>query len=177
MPRIVGPVAGAAVEDAVGVAVAARPTAEAVRRPPVPARTLAALLPPHRMIPATEVRLDKWLWSVRLFKTRSLATEACAAGRVQVNGHLAKPARAVRPGDIVIAAVAGLTRTVKVLAPLKSRVGAKLVPQFLEDLTPAEELTKPRDTTSAAPGQRAQGSGRPTKRDRRVLNSFFGDEE
>lgn len=124
--------------------------------------------------PAT-TRVDKWLWSVRLFKTRTLATEACDAGRVQVNGQPAKPARAVRPGDTIIAVIHDLTRTVKVRAVLESRVGAKLVPDYMEDLTPPAEFERAREKFIAA-GQRPKGAGRPTKRDRRILSSFFGEE-
>jgi len=129
-----------------------------------------------RMTPETEARLDKWLWSVRLFKTRTLAIEACTGGGVLVNGQPAKPARSVRCGDVVVASVAGVRRTVKVLAPLSKRVGAKLVPQYIQDLTPAEEFAKPRERELGA-GHRPKGAGRPTKRDRRVLGSFFGDPE
>lgn len=137
-------------------------------------RPIPVVLP---MTPAVEARLDKWLWCVRLFKTRSLAATACNTGRILVNGQPAKPARTVRPGDLIVAPIAGLTRTVKVIAPLESRIGAKLVPKYLEDLTPAEEFQKPHEQFIAAPGRRPKGSGRPTKRDRRVLSSFFGDPE
>jgi ribosome-associated heat shock protein Hsp15 len=121
-------------------------------------------------------RVDKWLWGVRLFKTRSLATEACNAGRVQVNGQPAKPARAVRPGDTIIAFVHNITRTVKVLAVLEKRIGAKLVSIYVEDLTPPAEFQKAREKLTASAGQRDKGAGRPTKRDRRILSSFFGEE-
>jgi len=123
---------------------------------------------------SSEVRLDKWLWSVRLFKSRSLATEACHGGRVKVNGHAAKPARAVRVGDLITAATGDLTRTVKVTALLESRVGAKLLPQYLEDLTPPEEYAKLREKVFAPVGLRPRGAGRPTKRDRRIIDSFLG---
>ena len=119
------------------------------------------------------VRLDKWLWAVRLYKSRSLATDACHGGKVRVNGQPAKPARAVRPGDVIIASTGDLTRTVKIIGLLKSRVGPKRVPEYLEDLTPAEEYAKPRERSVAPVGSRPKGSGRPTKRDRRILDSFF----
>ncbi len=123
---------------------------------------------------SSEVRLDKWLWAMRLFKSRSLATEACHGGRVKVNGHPAKPARAVRVGDLVTAVTGELTRTVKVTALREPRVGAKLLPQYLEDLTPPEEYAKLREKVFAPVGLRAKGAGRPTKRDRRVIDSFLG---
>jgi ribosome-associated heat shock protein Hsp15 len=122
---------------------------------------------------ATDVRLDKWLWAARLFKSRSLATAACHGGKVRVNGQPAKPARTVHPGDLIIAVTGELTRTVKVIAVLKSRVGPKRVPEYLEDLTPAEEYAKPREKSLAPVGVRPKGTGRPTKRDRRILDSFF----
>jgi len=143
--------AAARVADAaaVGVAevvdhiVAADGRTPALRRAAAAAVRVAMPQPPQ-VTPATDLRLDKWLWCVRLFKTRTLATEACTTGRVHVNGQPAKPARSVRPGDTINADIAGVQRTFKVLALLPSRVGAKLVPQFLEDLTPAEEFAKTR---------------------------------
>jgi ribosome-associated heat shock protein Hsp15 len=129
------------------------------------------------MEPTPAIRVDKWLWSARLFKTRSLAGQACTAGHVQVNGHLAKPARSVRPGDVIVALVGGITRTVKVLALLERRVGAKRVPDYLEDLTPPSEYAKLRQRTEAPVGSRPKGTGRPTKKDRRILGSFFGLDE
>lgn len=122
----------------------------------------------------SEVRLDKWLWGVRLFKSRSLATAACHGGKVKVNGLPAKPARTVHPGDLITAGIGEMTRTVKVIALLEARVGAKLVSQFLEDLTPPEEFERQREKTFAPVGLRPKGAGRPTKRDRRIHDSFFG---
>lgn len=90
---------------------------------------------------ATSVRIDKWLWAVRLFKTRSQATAACAA-KVRIGDQPVKPSRAARIGEVVTAKVAGITRTVKVVDLLEKRVGAKLVPNYLEDLTPASEYEK-----------------------------------
>ena len=123
------------------------------------------------------VRADRWLWAVRLYKTRGLACAACTAGHVQVNGHPCKPARAVRSGDVLIALAGEITRTVKVLAVLENRVGAKLVPRYLEDLTPASEYEKLKLKTFAPIGQRPKGAGRPTKKERRLLGSFFGLDE
>src|SRR5262249_37643956 len=97
------------------------------------------------MDPNPNHRLDKWLWAVRIFRSRTLATEACASGHVQINGQRAKPGRSVHVGEIILATNGGLTRTVKVLALLDRRVGAKLVPQYLEDLTPASEYAKQRE--------------------------------
>jgi ribosome-associated heat shock protein Hsp15 len=96
-----------------------------------------------------EGRLDKWLWAVRLYKTRSLSADACRLGHVLVNGQRAKPARDVHPGEIITAKTGAIQRTVKVRGVPPSRVGAKLVPDYLEDLTPAAEYEKPREMTSA----------------------------
>lgn len=116
-----------------------------------------------------DVRLDKWLWSVRLFKTRSLAIDACNAGHVKRNGERVKPARAVRLGDTYTALVGETTRIVKVVGLVEKRVGAPQVPQFMEDLTPPAEPERPREAGEAPPFYRPRGSGRPTKRDRRLL--------
>jgi ribosome-associated heat shock protein Hsp15 len=121
--------------------------------------------------------MDRWLWSVRLFKTRTLAAEACDAGKVCINGQPAKPAREVHAGEVVTLVMTGLTRTVRVLAPLESRVGAALVPQYLEDLTPPSEYARAREEALAPQGYRPPGAGRPTKRDRRLLQSYFGEDE
>src|ERR1700720_3999382 len=91
------------------------------------------------------VRIDKWLWAIRLFKTRSLATEACRHGRVSVGGQPVKPSRDVKSGDLIVAKTGELTRTVKVLALLEHRVGAQAVKEYAEDLTPASEYEKPRE--------------------------------
>jgi ribosome-associated heat shock protein Hsp15 len=122
------------------------------------------------MDPQGEVRIDKWLWCVRLFKSRSLATAACAAGKVRIAGEPAKPARSVKIGDLITAPTGHITRTVKVLALLDQRVGAKLVPNYLEDRTPASEYLKPRE----APSMRPPGTGRPTKKQRRQTDNLWG---
>jgi ribosome-associated heat shock protein Hsp15 len=129
------------------------------------------------MEPTPGIRVDRWLWAVRLFRTRSQASAACTAGQVQINGQPCKPARAVHPGDVILARVGEIQRTVKVLAILPARVGAKLVPQYLSDLTPPAEYEKARQKAMASPGHRPKGSGRPTKKERRVLGSFFGLDE
>ena len=119
------------------------------------------------------VRIDKWLWCVRLYKSRTLATEACEVGKVKISAHPAKPSRSVKIGDLITASTGNVTRTVKVLQLLEQRVGAPKVPQFMEDLTPPEEFTKAREASAHTSGFRPKGAGRPTKRDRRILQSFF----
>lgn len=119
------------------------------------------------------VRIDKWLWAVRLFKSRSSATDACASGKVQVNGQPAKASRNIKPGDRITAAVGEIQRTVKVIAPLEKRVGAKLIGEFFEDLTPASEFAKPKEKNFQPFIFRPKGSGRPTKKDRRNIEEFL----
>ena len=121
----------------------------------------------------TAARLDKWLWAVRVFKSRSLASDACRAGSVAVNEQLAKPARDVRPGETVTVKQGLVLRTLRVVGVPPSRVGAKLVPNFCTDLTPKEEFEKGRQHSVQQLLAREKGSGRPTKRDRRLLDKVF----
>lgn len=118
------------------------------------------------------MRIDKWLWAVRLFKTRSLATASCKAGVVKIGDRRAKPANVVSPGDTVYVTKEGVQRTLIVVALLDKRVGAELVPEYMEDKTPQSEWDRVRDNRNL--GKREPGSGRPTKRDRREMDRFFG---
>lgn len=120
-----------------------------------------------------DVRIDKWLWAVRIYKSRSLATAACAAGKVRVGGESLKASRSVRIGDVITATTGEITRTVRVIAPLERRVGAKLVPQYMEDLTPASEYQKRREPDFRPLLLRPKGAGRPTKKDRRKLGELL----
>ena len=119
------------------------------------------------------MRLDKWLWAVRVHRSRALATDACRAGSVTVNDIPAKPSRDVRSGEVVKVRLGLMTRTLKVLGSPRSRVGAKLVGGFCEDLTPPEEMARGREHTVQQTLAREKGSGRPTKRDRRLLDQLF----
>jgi len=121
------------------------------------------------------MRLDQWLWAVRLFKTRNLAVEAIKGEHVKVNGAATKPAHEAKPGELVVARIGVLTRTLRVLDAPHSRVGAKLVAQFAEDLTPPEEFEKQRALDFRPAGMRPRGAGRPTKRERRLLDGFAGE--
>jgi len=121
------------------------------------------------------VRIDKWLWAVRLFRSRSLATEACHAGHVMVAGSSAKPSRDARVGEEITVLTGSIHRTVKVLGLLDQRVGAKLVSQFLEDLTPPEEYARAREETFQTAVHFPKGFGRPTKQQRRQLTRDFPD--
>ena len=125
---------------------------------------------------SNETRLDKWLWAVRLFKTRSLAAGACRDGGVLIGGQRVKPARDARAGEVITAKTGGVLRTVKVLGVPPSRVSAKLVPQFLEDLTPASEYEKAREKKLAPVFLWGKGQGRPTKKNRRLMEKF-GEQE
>ncbi len=116
------------------------------------------------------MRLDQWLWAIRVFKTRSLSAEAIKGGHVRVNDLPCKPSREVRPGETIVARVGIMTRTVRVIADPPSRVGAKLVAQFAEDLTPPEEYARRPEPNLLPPMFRPQGTGRPTKRERRATD-------
>jgi len=124
------------------------------------------------MDPQSGVRLDKWLWAVRLYKSRNLAGMACRAGHVRVNGDPAKPSHTVRVGELITAKTGDIERTVRVIGMLERRVGAKLVPQAAEDLTPPSEYAKRRVPPVLPLFQRPQGAGRPSKKQRRELDSF-----
>lgn len=115
-----------------------------------------------------ETRVDKWLWAVRLFKTRGLATEACKGGHVRVNGTPAKAATPVRMGDRVEARVHGRDRVLEVVRIIDKRVGAPVAAECLIDHSPPEP---PRDQSPDV-FVRDRGAGRPTKRDRRQLDRF-----
>lgn len=130
----------------------------------------------HRGDVISEVRIDKWLWCVRAFKTRSEAAEACRDGAVTLNGNDAKPGRDVKTGDTVTFRVNGLTRTLKALALPRSRVGAKELPALIEDLTPAEEYERARQARLDIFAPRDRGAGRPTKKDRRETDRLHDDE-
>ena len=123
------------------------------------------------------MRLDQWLWAVRVFKTRTQAAAAIRGGHVTIAGLAPKPARDVHIDEIVVARVDQLTRTVRVLGEPPARVGAKLVAQFMEDLTPPEEYQRRREVNLLPPGFRPTGAGRPTKRERRDIDELSEREE
>jgi ribosome-associated heat shock protein Hsp15 len=118
-------------------------------------------------------RLDKWLWAMRVFKTRALATDACRAGSVAVNELVAKPAREVHAGEIVTVKQGLFTRTLKVVAVPRSRVGAKLLPEYCADLTPPEEFERLKERSVQQILAREKGCGRPTKKERRSMEQLF----
>lgn len=120
-----------------------------------------------------EVRIDKYLWAIRVFKTRTEATDACKGGKIRVNGADTKPSKMVKPGDVIVARKGAVTYTYKVLALLDKRQGARLVPDFAENLTPAEELAKLRAPVETFFLKRDRGAGRPTKKDRRQMDDLW----
>jgi ribosome-associated heat shock protein Hsp15 len=121
-------------------------------------------------------RLDKWLWCVRVFKTRPLATAACRSGKVFIGELEAKPGRDIHIGENVIVRMGALTRTLKVVGLPRSRVAAKQVPEFMQDLTPAAEYERARQAGIEHLLARQRGEGRPTKKDRREMGRLFGFE-
>ncbi|MEM1157034.1 MAG: RNA-binding S4 domain-containing protein [Verrucomicrobiota bacterium] len=129
---------------------------------------------------SSKVRIDKFLWSVRLYKTRSLAARACQGGQVKVNGQSIKAAHSVRSGDIITARRTGWMKTIKVIDLLEKRVGAARVGKFIEDLTAADEYRRAREireakeiTTRHQDSFKHKKKARPTKRDRRQMESWF----
>ncbi|MCR4568981.1 MAG: RNA-binding S4 domain-containing protein [Bacteroidales bacterium] len=120
-----------------------------------------------------ELRIDKYLWAIRVFKTRSEATEACKGGKVKVAGIPAKPSRAIQAGEVIQVRKGIVTYTYKVLRPLEKRVGAKLVPDYAENLTPEEEMEKLKAPVESFFVTRDRGAGRPTKKDRRAMEQLW----
>ncbi|MBE6237686.1 MAG: RNA-binding S4 domain-containing protein [Bacteroidales bacterium] len=120
-----------------------------------------------------EVRIDKYLWSIRVFKTRSEATVACNGGKVRLNGSDVKPSKAVKPGDVIVVRKGAVTYTYKVLALIDKRQGPKLVPEYVENQTPQSELDKLRAPVETFFLKRDRGTGRPTKKDRRQMDNLW----
>ena len=121
----------------------------------------------------SEVRIDKYLWSIRVYKTRSEATDACKGGKVKVNGSDIKPSKAVRPGDMIVARKGPVTYTYRVIELIDKRQGPKLVPNYAENQTPQEELDKLRAPVETFFLKRDRGAGRPTKKDRRQMEDLW----
>ncbi len=119
-----------------------------------------------------EVRIDKWLWAVRIFKTRTVATEACKKGRVTVGGVAVKPSRPLKIGETVSVRKPPVTYSFRVLALTQNRLGAKLVPDYMENVTPESELHLLDVVKVSGFINRRKGLGRPTKREGRQLQQF-----
>jgi ribosome-associated heat shock protein Hsp15 len=118
------------------------------------------------------LRIDKFLWAVRIYKTRSLATDACSGGKVKIEGKSVKPSRQVKPGEVFNVTQRYLTRTYRVTSLVEKRVSAKMLSQYIEDLTPQEELDKLKTERFTSYVQRYRGTGRPTKKERRLIDKY-----
>ena len=123
--------------------------------------------------PSDDVRLDKWLWSARIFKTRSLATEACRAGHVRIEGERVKPSHHVRIGEVITATTADVERQVRVIGLLSNRVGGAAAQSYAEDVVPPKKLGDSRPGGGRPVFLFPKGHGRPTKRDRRRLEHLW----
>ncbi|WP_101690112.1 RNA-binding S4 domain-containing protein [Dysgonomonas massiliensis] len=122
-----------------------------------------------------EVRIDKWLWAVRLFKTRSIAIEACKKGRISIKGVQVKASRMIKVGDIIEIRKPPITYSFEVLDLIERRVGAKLAADYRKDVTTPEQLEVLEMSKLSGFVDRARGTGRPTKKDRRELETFIED--
>ncbi len=121
----------------------------------------------------SEVRIDKWLWAVRLFKTRSQAAEACKKGKILIKNSAVKPSRMIKIGDVICIKRNPVLFSFEVLALSENRMNAKLVPNFMRNVTTPDQLELAEFGRLAAASGRERGSGRPTKKERRDLDSFF----
>ncbi|RHJ95287.1 RNA-binding S4 domain-containing protein [Parabacteroides bouchesdurhonensis] len=119
-----------------------------------------------------EVRIDKWMWATRIFKTRTIAAEACKKNRIMVSGVNVKPSRMIKVGDIIQVRKPPVTYSFKVLALTENRMGAKLVPGFMENVTTPDQYEILEMNRISGFVNRAKGLGRPTKKDRRELEQF-----
>ena len=122
-----------------------------------------------------DCRVDKWLWAVRVFKTRSIATDAVKKGRVEVNDVIVKPSRMLKVGDIVKVRKSPVTYSFRVIQLVQKRLGAKLVPEYMENITPQSELDILDMVRIAGFVDRRKGLGRPTKKEGRELEQFTSE--
>ena len=122
---------------------------------------------------ADSVRIDKYLWAIRVFKTRGDATDACKGNKVRVGGSPAKPSKEVKPGEVIEIQKGTVRYSYRVIRLLENRVGAQLVPDYAENLTPQSELDKLRASVETFFIRRDRGSGRPTKKDRRAMEHLW----
>ena len=119
-----------------------------------------------------EARIDKWLWAARIYKTRTLATDASRNGRISINGQQVKASRTVKVGDTVGVRKPPVTYSFRVLQTIEKRVGAKLLPQILENVTPPEQYEILEMSRISGFVDRARGTGRPTKKERRAIDDY-----
>jgi ribosome-associated heat shock protein Hsp15 len=118
-------------------------------------------------------RIDKYLWSVRIYKTRTDATEACRSGRIRINEIQAKPSKEIKPGDIISVRRGNIHFTYRVIADVERRQPAKMVDQYIDNITPQEELKKLNLSKESFFFSRERGTGRPTKKERRDIDELF----
>jgi ribosome-associated heat shock protein Hsp15 len=123
----------------------------------------------------SEVRIDKFLWAIRIYKTRSIAADACKNGRITMNGIQLKPSRTFHVGDTFSVRKGPITYTYRILQLCQNRLGAKLVPEYIRDITPKEQLELLELARLAGQSGRDRGTGRPTKKDRRDIEVFMSD--
>ena len=123
---------------------------------------------------AEELRIDKFLWAVRIYKTRTLASEACAKGQVTIDGVTVKPSRHVKAGETLLIRKPPMVYSYKVLQPLHTRLSAEKVREYIENITPEEEYLKVEMMHLQRSGIRDRGTGRPTKKDRRDIDDYLG---
>jgi Ribosome-associated heat shock protein implicated in the recycling of the 50S subunit (S4 paralog) len=126
---------------------------------------------------STAPRIDKWLWAIRIYKTRTLATDACKAGKIKIEGQAIKPSRQLKLMEVITISQSPLTKTIRVKTLIHNRVSAKLVPENAEDLTPAEEYEKLKLMQEVNGERRDRGIGRPTKKQRRLIDLLKDDKE
>ena len=122
-------------------------------------------------------RIDKWLWAARIFKTRSIAADACKNGRVTIQGVNVKPSHTVKAGEVVAVRKPPVTYSFKILKTIEQRVGAKLLPEIYENVTTPDQYELLEMNRISGFIDRARGTGRPTKKDRRAMDEFFNMEE
>lgn len=124
-----------------------------------------------------EARIDKWLWAARIFKTRSIAADACKNGRVTIGGVNVKPSHVIKAGETVDVRKSPITYSFRILKTIEQRVGAKLLPEIYENVTPPEQYELLEMNRISGFVDRARGTGRPTKKDRRALDDFLKIED
>jgi len=124
-----------------------------------------------------EARIDKWLWAARIFKTRTIAADACKNGRVTIGGSNVKPSRMVKAGETIDVKKSPVVYSFRILKPIEQRVGAKLIPEIYENVTAPDQYELLEMTRISGFVDRQRGTGRPTKKERRSLDAFFDEYE
>lgn len=122
-----------------------------------------------------EARIDKWLWAVRIFKTRTIAAAACKKGQVSIQGAVLKPSRMVKVGDVINVRKPPITYSFRILKAIERRIGAKLIPEVLENVTSPDQFELLEMSKISGFVNRAKGTGRPTKKERRNLEEFTNE--